>query len=155
MPLTLGNHDLHLALHSNAAPRRWYGQIRGILVFYYPALSRGQRAATLVADGLKTLYPLPNRVRASPLPPSERYAESTLPPSFLSWATTTTRTMLRGLKNNLEAVARNIVLSLTEYFGVPLPGASPLASCHSGCLLGLSQYRDKPDTSSPRPGQGL
>ena len=83
-----GNYDLHLALHSNAAPEGQYGQARGILVFYYPGSVQGQRAATLVADGLKTLYPLPNRVRAEPA----------LPPSFLSWATTTTRTMLRGLK---------------------------------------------------------
>ena len=61
-----GNYDLHLALHSNAAPEGQYGQARGILVFYYPGSVQGQRAATLVADGLKTLYPLPNRVRAEP-----------------------------------------------------------------------------------------
>ena len=35
-------------------------------MFYYPGSVQGQRAATLVADGLKTLYPLPNRVRAEP-----------------------------------------------------------------------------------------
>ena len=30
-----GNYDLHLALHSNAAPEAIYGQVRGIIVFYY------------------------------------------------------------------------------------------------------------------------
>lgn len=93
-----GNYDLHLALHSNAAPEGQYGQIRGILVFYYPGSVQGQRAATLVADGLKTSIHCPTGYGRSPLPPSERYAVSALPPSFLSWATTTTRTMLRGLK---------------------------------------------------------
>ena len=37
-----GNYDLHLALHSNAAPERQYGQARGILVFYYPGSVQGQ-----------------------------------------------------------------------------------------------------------------
>lgn len=39
-----GNYDLHLALHSNAAPEGQYGQARGILVFYYPGSVQGQRA---------------------------------------------------------------------------------------------------------------
>lgn len=38
-----GNYDLHLALHSNAAPEGQYGQARGILVFYYPGSVQGQR----------------------------------------------------------------------------------------------------------------
>ena len=92
-----GNYDLHLALHSNAAPEGstvrsvefWCSTIR---------LCPGAAGATLVADGLKTLYHCPTGYGRSPLPPSERYAVSALPPSFLSWATTTTRTMLRGLK---------------------------------------------------------
>ncbi len=93
-----GNYDLHLALHSNAAPEGQYGQIRGILVFYYPGSVQGQRAATLVADGLKTLYHCPTGYGRNQPPPSVKCAASALPPSFLSWATTTTRTMLRGLK---------------------------------------------------------
>ena len=36
-----GNYDLHLALHSNAAPEGQYGQARGILVFYYPGSVQG------------------------------------------------------------------------------------------------------------------
>ena len=44
-----GNYDLHLALHSNAAPEGLYGQIRGIIVFYYPGSTEGRRAAEIVA----------------------------------------------------------------------------------------------------------
>ena len=94
-----GNYDLHLALHSNAAPEGQYGQIRGILVFYYPGSVQGQRAATLVADGL--------------------------------------------------AVARNIVLSLTEYFGVPFLEPRPSRPAVVDVSWGYLNIRDKPDTSSP------
>ncbi len=59
-----GSYDLHLALHSNAAPEGLYGQRRGILVFYYPGSAQGKRAAQLIADGFKAIYPLPNLVRA-------------------------------------------------------------------------------------------
>ena len=58
-----GTYDLHLALHSNAAPPSNYGNVRGIIVYYYPGSTNGKRAATIVADNLKTIYPLPNRVR--------------------------------------------------------------------------------------------
>ena len=47
-----GNFDLHLALHSNAAPEGLYGQIRGIIVFYYPSSVEGKRAADLFAKVL-------------------------------------------------------------------------------------------------------
>jgi len=58
-----GNYDLHLALHSNAAPEGRYGTIQGSIVFYYPGSREGQRAAQIIADGLKAIYPQPNLVR--------------------------------------------------------------------------------------------
>lgn len=61
-----GTYDMHLALHSNAAPEGLYGQRRGIIVFYYPGSGQGQRAAHLMADNFKEIYPLPNNVRAEP-----------------------------------------------------------------------------------------
>ena len=85
-----GNYDLHLALHSNAAPEGQYGQVRGILVFYYPGSVQGQQAATLVANGLKSIYPLPNQVRAE--------ATTSIGEVRRSWATTTIRTTPRGSK---------------------------------------------------------
>ena len=59
-----GRYDLHLALHSNAAPEGRYGQVRGIIVYYYPGSTEGKRAAEIVADNLKAIYPLPNLVSA-------------------------------------------------------------------------------------------
>ena len=48
-----GDFDLHFALHSNAAPDGKYGSVQGSIVFYYPGSFRGQRAAQIIADGLK------------------------------------------------------------------------------------------------------
>lgn len=59
-----GTYDLHLALHSNAAPEGQYGTARGSIVFYYPGSAVGQQAAEIIADGLKEIYPIPNLVRA-------------------------------------------------------------------------------------------
>lgn len=57
-----GEYDLYLALHSNASPESRAGQERGIIVFYYPGSAEGQRAAELIAEELKQIYPLPDKV---------------------------------------------------------------------------------------------
>ena len=144
-----GNYDLHLALHSNAAPEGQYGQIRGILVFYYPGSVQGQRAATLVADGLKTLYPLPNRVRAEPTTSVGEVRRVRAPSVFLELGYHDNADDAAWIKNNLEAVARNIVLSLTEYFGVPFLEPRPSRPAVVDVSWGYLNIRDKPDTSSP------
>ena len=79
-----GNYDLHLALHSNAAPEGQYGQVRGILVFYYPGSQEGERAATIIANNLKEIYPLPEPAhhhfgRSAPGPGSLRLFGAGLP----------------------------------------------------------------------------
>ena len=57
-----GNAEFHLAIHSNAAPEGQYGTARGSLIFYYPGSVQGEKAAQIVADGLKAIYPVPNLV---------------------------------------------------------------------------------------------
>ena len=76
-----GNYDLHLALHSNASPEGSEGAARGIIVFYYPGSEEGQRAATIIANNLKAIYPLPDQVVAQPqkLPQIRRFLDYYLP----------------------------------------------------------------------------
>jgi len=114
-----GRYDLHLALHSNAAPDGLYGQKRGIIVFYYPGSSQGQRAAQLVADGLKSIYPLPNDVRAEPSTSIGEVRQPNAPSVFIELGYHDNRDDAVWIKNNIDTVARSIALSLSEYFGVP------------------------------------
>ena len=48
-----GNYDLHLAIHSNAAPENMSGMLRGPDVYYYKDSSRGRNAAEIFANNLR------------------------------------------------------------------------------------------------------
>lgn len=143
-----GQYDLHLALHSNAAPEGLYGQRRGILVFYYPGSSRGQRAANLVADGLKTIYPLPNDVRAEPSTSIGEVTKPTAPSVFIELGYHDNRDDAAWIKNNIDAAARSIALSLTEYFGLPFLTPRAYQNAVVDVNWGSLNIRDKPDTAS-------
>ena len=127
-----GRYDLHLALHSNAAPPGRYGSARGSLVFYYPGSVQGQRAAELIADGLKAIYPLPNLVQAQPTT------------AFLELAFHDNTSDAVWIQNNLDAVARNLALSLTEYFGIPFFSTRQDRPAVVDVSWGVLNIRDRP-----------
>lgn len=114
-----GNYDLHLALHSNASSPENYGRARGILVFYYPGSTRGRRASEITADNLKVIYPLPDRVRAEGTTAIGEVRLTQAPSVFLELGYHDNADDAAWITGNLDAIARNIVLSLTEYFGIP------------------------------------
>ena len=114
-----GNFDLHLALHSNAAPEGKYGTVRGCLVFYYPGSREGARAAEIIANNLKVIYPLPNLVRTVPTTSIGEVTRTRAPAVFIEFAFHDNWDDAAWITSNIEAIARNVVLSLTEYFGIP------------------------------------
>ena len=114
-----GNFDLHLALHSNGAPEGQYGQIRGVLVFYYPGSAEGRRAAEIVAENLKKIYPLPSKVRTEPTTTIGEVRKVRAPSVFLELGYHDNPDDAAWVKNNLDAIARNIVSSLCQYLGIP------------------------------------
>ena len=114
-----GSYDLHLSLHSNASGAGTAGTQRGILAFYYPGSIWGQKAADLLVDGLKSIYPLPNRVRSQPTTAIGEVAKVRAPAVLLELGFHDNWEDASWIVTNIDAMARAIVLSLTEYFGIP------------------------------------
>ena len=144
-----GNYDLHLALHSNAAGPSQAGQIQGSIAFYYPTSGEGQRAATLIADGLKAIYPHPNLVRTQSTTTLGEVAKVRAPAVLLELAFHDNLEDAAWIKNTLDAVARNLVLSLTEFFSIPVfESEHP----HPGVVdvtWGMLNIRSRPSASAP------
>ena len=144
-----GNFDLHLALHSNAAPEGRYGQVRGVIVYYFPGSAQGQEAATLIANGLKNIYPLPNLVRTESTTSIGEVRRVRAPSVFLELGYHDNPDDASWVKNNLDAIARNIVLSLTEFFGLPFLTPQPSRRGVVDVSWGYLNIRDRPDLSAP------
>lgn len=143
-----GNYDLHLALHSNAAPEDRYGTIRGSIVFYYPGSTKGKRAAEIFANNLRSIYPLPDKVRAEPTTVIGEVRRVRAPSVFLELAYHDNPDDAAWIKNNLDEIARNLVLSLTEYFGIPFLTPVPPRSGTVDVEWGALNIRSQPNTSS-------
>ena len=114
-----GDYDLHLALHSNASPEYLSGQLQGPDVYYYPRSGSGHIAAETIAANLRTIYPNPELVNAVPTTSIGEVRRTKAPAVLIEVAYHDNPQDEAWIKNNLEAIAINIVQSLTQYFGIP------------------------------------
>lgn len=140
-----GNYDLHLAIHSNAAPEGRYGTVRGSIVFYYPGSQRGKRAAEIFANNLRSIYPLPALVRAEPTTAIGEVRRVRAPSVFLELAYHDNEEDATWIKENLDEIARNLVLSLTDYFDIPFLTPVPARSGSVDVDWGALNIRSRPD----------
>lgn len=114
-----GNYDLHLALHSNAAGAANSGNVRGVEVYYFPQSSNGQRAAEIIANNLKLIYPLPQNVRTVPTTSLGEVTRTRAPSVLIEYAYHDNLQDAQWIENNIDAIAQNTVLSLADYFDIP------------------------------------
>lgn len=143
-----GNYDFYLALHSNAAPEGHYGEARGIIAFYYPGSSQGQLAAELIAQELRKIYPLPDKVTTRSTTTLGEVRQSNAPAVLVEIGYHDNYEDARWIENNIPEIARNLVLSLTDYFGIPFiwPVDPWEATVHAGG--GTLNLRSRPTTDS-------
>ena len=118
-----GEYDLYLALHSNAAPEGRYGEERGIIAFYYPGSVGGQRAAELIAQELRKIYPLPNKVTTRPTTSLGEVRQPRFPSVLLEIGYHDNYSDATWLEGHWDAIAQQIARGLTEYFGPHIYGA--------------------------------
>ena len=114
-----GNYDLHLALHSNAAPESLSGTLKGPDFYYYARSTRGRRAATVLADNYMKIYPEPSLVTIMPTVSLAEVSRTRAPSVLAELAYHDNPEDAEWIKNNIDAIARNLVQGLTIYFGIP------------------------------------
>ncbi len=121
-----GNYDVHLALHTNAGGGEFAGKLRGIDIYYSPYSEWSRKLAVITANNLEPIYPIPSRV-------------NTMPTTNLAEVTRTKAVAIlaelgyhdnpqdeRWIKDNLDLIAANLVMSLCDYFGIPFVEAGPV-----------------------------
>ena len=121
-----GNFDVHLALHSKAAPERLAGKLRGIDIYFSPSSYDSERLATIIANNLKSIYPLPDKTRAVPTTSLGEVTQTRAVAVLCELGYHDNVEDVTWLKNNLEAIAANLVQSLCDYFGIPFVKAGPV-----------------------------
>jgi len=114
-----GNYDLHLAIHSNAAPESLSGMLRGSDVYYYRDSTRGKRAAEVFANNLKLIYPEPNLVTAVPTTTLVELRRTRAVAVLVEVAYHDNVDDANWIINNIEEIAENLALSVADYLGVP------------------------------------
>jgi len=114
-----GYYDFYLALHSNASGQGEASPIRGIIVFYYPGSAQGQRGAELIAENLREIYPLPNRVSTRATTTLGEVARSRFPAVLVEIGYHDNYSDALWIEGHVEAIAQQLVRALTEYFGLP------------------------------------
>lgn len=114
-----GYYDLHLALHSNSSPENLSGVLQGPDVYYYAYSDDGQRAADIFAANLKDIYPDPSLVNTVPNTSLAELRRVKAPAVLVEVAYHDNYADAQWIKDNINGIAANFVLSLTEYFGIP------------------------------------
>ena len=145
-----GNYDLHLALHSNASAT---GTARGIDAYYSPASERGKRLAEIIARNLQLIYPLPNSSRIVPTTSLGEVTRTRAPSVLVEIGYHDNPEDAQWIRNNVNAIAENLVLSLTEYFGIPFNYPQPIYVANVATRGSNLNVRYTPSATSPIVGR--
>lgn len=145
-----GNYDLHLAIHSNAAPLDQMGAYQGCDVYYRPTSFQAKDAAIIIADNFKNIYPNPNLAKAIPTTSLAELNQTKAPAVLIETAYHDNTFDAQWIKENLFAIATNLVESLTLYFDIPflfpaIPPKPATVTTQGGNL----NLRQKPSLNSP------
>ena len=143
-----GWYDFYLALHSNGADPSNYGNVRGIIAFYYPTSSSGKRAAEIFAKNLKEIYPLPSLVTTRATTSLGEVRDPHFPAVLLEIGYHDNYSDAIWVETHTTQIAQNLVQSLTEYFGLPFIWPIDPYDATVRVGSGTLNLRERPDRSA-------
>lgn len=121
-----GSYDVHLALHTNAGDGKFAGRLRGIDVYYSPYSHLSRQLAVITANNLESVYPDPAKVNALPTTSLGEVTRTRAAAILAELGYHDNETDAAWIKNNLTPIARSLVQSLCDYFGIPFVEPSPV-----------------------------
>jgi len=139
-----GLYDLHVALHSNAAPERLSGQLKGTDIYYEPGNRWSRAFADILVKNLSTVYPNPTLVKALPTDFLGEVLRTNAPAVLIEFAYHDNPEDAEWIKNNIDSIARATVFSITEYFGVPFIEPQPVQMGLVTTTYGNLNIRNRP-----------
>ena len=91
----------------------------------HPEAFDSERLANIIANNLKSIYPLPDKSRAVPTTSLGEVTQTRATAVLCELGYHDNVEDVTWLKNNLDAIAKNLVQSLCDYFGIPFVNAGP------------------------------
>ncbi|QOX62244.1 N-acetylmuramoyl-L-alanine amidase [Anoxybacterium hadale] len=111
-----GNFDLHIALRSNSAPEDLQGVLRGPDVYYQATSTSGRKAAGIIGENLREIYPVRKLIATIPTTIYTELKRTSSPAVLIKLAYHDNFEDAQWIRNNINPIAENIVKSLTELF---------------------------------------
>ena len=111
--------DLHLAVHSNAAPEGSAGRYTGADIYYYPSSLNGKRFAEILQRNYENIYPYPDDVDIVPTTSLAEVRRTKAPSALIEVAYHDNPEEAQWIRENINAIGRNLAQSIAQYFGVP------------------------------------
>lgn len=143
-----GTYDLYLSLHSNASPEGSEGTLQGPDIYYYPTSAKGRRAAMLIEDNMRDIYPTPELVNIIPSTYYYELRRTTAPAVLVEVAYHDNPADAKWITQNTDEIARALSKAVAEYLNVPIIEPSGLRQGTVKLNSGSLNIRSAPSTSS-------
>ena len=110
-------YDLYLALHSNSSPEQFAGMLRGPDIYYNPADPESRRAANIIADEFRKIYPEPQLVDVRPTDFLGEVLRPNYPSVLVETAYHDNPEDAAWIVNNFDAMARALANAVQIFIG--------------------------------------
>lgn len=114
-----GNYDLHIGLGSTASPYYSTGAQQGPLVLYYEGNDKGKKAAEVIEENFKSIYPRPDLIATFPNQTLSELKDTKAPAVLIEVGYHNNTADAYWIRDNIDAIGRIIALGVSQYFGIP------------------------------------
>ena len=124
------------------------GKLQGTDVYYYAGSAQSKRAAEIFANNFKSIYPIPSMVKTVANTSLAELRLTKSPAVLIEVAYHDNPEDAQWIRDNISEIARNLVLSITEYFDLPFRAPDDGKTVRISTSGSPLNIRDEPSISS-------